>query len=76
MGFQPSPEQGRPEHSVRIEGSHVWLIVRRVDHPDIDPNIEFPLAVLPAEEAIALGLELQRLGREVQQRGRNGSDQS
>ena len=76
MGFQASPDQGRGETSARIEGTGVLLILRWVGHPDIDPQTEFPLAALQAEEAIELGRELQRLGQEVQQRGRNGGHQN
>ncbi len=60
---------------VRIVERRVDLMGQAVGYPETDP-VEHLIASLDPEEAIELGLVLQQYGRDLQQKGQNGADES
>lgn len=60
-----SAHQG-PEIFAEVRFGSVMLAMRYVEHPDVDPRVEFPIVFLRPAEAIELGLRLQRLGQDLQ----------
>ena len=55
-----------PKVTARILGTAVALILYDFGHPDVDPSLEAPVALLPAAEARELGLQLQQLAHDLQ----------
>ena len=71
MGLQPSPDPEPEVHLlVRIVGRQVCLYGEATGHPDV------LIGVLDPEGAIELGLVLQQYGRDLQEKGQNGADES
>ena len=60
------PQDRHPKVRARIEGGVVALLMYDVGHPDVDPEAEVLVALLPPAETRQLGLQLLQLAQDLQ----------